>query len=301
MKSALPLLPSLAVLLTSACAPSSEAPAPEEISSPAAGSDVSSLEQALTFHASFDDLPDADFARGDATLFTAPSYGEVDQAEPGIGNPDVRLDTGAGRFGGALDFTSRNRHAIFFRADKNVAYAPSGWSGTVSFWLRLDPAVDLEPGFCDPIQITDTRYNDAAVWVDFTRENPRHFRLGIFGDLDVWNPKEIDEHPMFEERLAVEERPPFSRESWTHVVITFTGLGSDAGGTANLYLNGVANDKTVTGIGEPFTWDLARGTIRLGINYVGLFDELSLFDRALSTAEVQTLHGLETGVGMLHQ
>ena len=44
--------------------------------------------------------------------------------------------------------------------------------------LKLDPETDLEPGFCDPLQITDKAYNDSAVWVDFPKDDiPRHFRL----------------------------------------------------------------------------------------------------------------------------
>ncbi len=289
------LLLTLPLLWLAGCAPEAEAPVDAE---PAT---KPYLGDALSFHASFDDGPDADFSRGDATLYTAPSYDEQTAAEPGIGNPDVRLRSDAGRFGGALDFTAKNTHAIFFRAADNVAYTPTDWSGTISFWLSLDPAVDLEPGFCDPIQITDSRYNDAAVWVDFTRDNPRQFRLGIFGDLHAWNPEELpaNDFPFFGERLIVVEPPPFEAGAWTHVVITYSGLGSDAGGTANLYLNGVAAPKTVTGIEDPFTWD-TEGTVRLGVNYVGRYDELALFDRALSAEEVADLHALDGGVGGLY-
>ena len=58
-------------------------------------------------------------------------------------------------------------------------YAKSNWSGAVSFWLRLDPDTDLEAGYCDPLQNTPREWNDAAFWVDFSKdERPRHFRLG---------------------------------------------------------------------------------------------------------------------------
>ena len=198
------------------------------------------LGDVLTFHASFDDGIDADWALGDAHIYAAPSYDEQDQAVPGIGNPSVEVAAGAGRFGRALRFTARNRHAIFYKADGNVAYSPEDWSGTVSFWLSLDPATDFEPGFCDPIQITDAAYNDAAIWVDFTAENPRQFRLGLFGDLDAWNPDGLspDEHPGFGDRLVVVDEPPFEAGQWTHVVITYSGLNTRMGGVATLYLDG---------------------------------------------------------------
>lgn len=274
--------------------------APEEAES-VARSSLPSFTDALSFHASFDQGPNAELARGDGTLYTAASYDEHEAAAPGIGNPDVRLVSDGGRFGGGLEFTAKNTHAIFFRAAENVAYTPAEWSGTISFWLSLNPASDLEPGFCDPIQITDSRYNDAAVWVDFTRDNPRQFRLGVFGDLAAWNPDDVppDEFPFFGERLIVVDPPPFSKDTWTHVVITYSGLGSEADGTANLYLNGVAEPKTASGIEAPFTWD-ADASVRLGINYVGRYDELALFDRALSADEVAELHALDGGVGELY-
>ncbi len=282
------------------CTPSPETPSGSRDSEAPAASSRTSLHEALSFHASFDNGPDADFARGDGAIYTAPSYDALEDARPGIGNPDVQLVEGVGRFGGALDFTTKNGHAIFYTAADNVAYDPADWSGTASFWLKLDPSVDLEPGYCDPIQLTDSGYNDAAVWVDFTKENPRQFRLGVFGDLHAWNPDEQppDEFPAFGSRLIVSNSPPFSRDAWTHIVITFSGLGSGAGG-ARLYLDGAPLPEVREDIAEPFTWD-SPGSIRLGLSYVGLYDELALFDRALTSEEVAMLHALEGGVAELH-
>ena len=260
------------------------------------------LSEVLTFHASFDRGVDADWALGDRQIYTAPSYAEQDQAVPGIGNPSVEVADGTGRFGHALRFTARNEHAIFYKAEDNVAYSSEDWNGTVSFWLSLDPATDLEPGFCDPIQITDAAYNDAAIWVDFTGENPRQFRLGVFGDLDVWNPDGLspDEHQGFLDRLLIVSAPPFATGQWTHVVITYAGINTQNGGVANLYLDGERLPHVSDSIDEPFTWDRGRGAIRLGVNYVGLYDEVSLFSRALTDEEVRALHVLEDGVAALH-
>ena len=286
--------------LLASCTPAS---APPPASTPAADSAASgreSLRQALSFHASFDNGPDADYARGDGAIYTAPSYDALEEAQPGIGNPDVQLVEGAGRFGDALDFTAKNGHAIFYHAEKNVAYDPADWSGTASFWLKLDPSMDLEPGYCDPIQLTDSGYNDAAVWVDFTKDNPRQFRLGVFGDLHAWNPEERspEDFPGFNDRLVVTDSPPFSRDAWTHVVITYSGLGSGAG-SARLYLDGTPLPEVREGIAEPFTWD-SPASVRLGLSYVGLYDELALFDRPLTSEEVATLHALEGGVAELN-
>jgi hypothetical protein len=261
-----------------------------------------SLGKALTFHASFDKGQDADFGLGDTRIYSASSYKTREDARPGIGNPDVGIAKGKGRFGDALDFRKKNTMAVFYKAEKNVPYISRDWSGTVSFWLNLSPDEDLAPGYADPIQITDKEFNNAAIWVDFTRDDkPRHFRLGIFGDLKIWNPNNLspEQNPDFNHRTIVVTQPPFVRGQWTHVVITYSGLNTDHG-TAKLYLNGSlqgsAND-----IREPFTWNVAQAAIRLGVNYVGLWDELSVFSRALSDKEVEALHQLKNGVASLHK
>jgi hypothetical protein len=183
----------------------------------------------------------------------------------------------------------------------NVGYRPRNLSGTVSFWLSLSPDQDLEPGYVDPLQITDKAYNNAAIWVDFTRDDkPRHFRLGVFGDSAAWNPKNLssDQNPFFNQRTVVVTEPPFARGQWTHVAIVFSRLGSDSGGTAKLYLNGKLAG-AADGIKEPFNWEPALATIRLGVNYAGLWDELSTFTRPLSDAEVEALYRLDGGVSTL--
>lgn len=200
-----------------------------------------------------------------------------------------------------MKFAKKNTKAVYYPATKNVAYQPRDWNGTVSFWLSLDPETDLEPGYCDPLQVTDEDYNDAALWVDFTKDDkPRHFRLGVFGDLKIWNPKDLqpDKNPDFLGRLVVAKKTPFARGRWTHVVLTHQGLGSAKGGVAKLYLDGVLQGKTPV-ISEPFGWDLERAAIRLGVSYVGLFDDLSVFSRELSESEVKTLHQLKDGVKSL--
>ena len=187
------------------------------------------LRSALTLHASFDKGFEADFARGDKQPFHAPNYKELDAAKAGIGDVDVAIEAASGIAGSAaLRFRSKNTRALFFRGEGHVAPG----SGTISFWLRLDPQKDLAPGFCDPIQITDKAYNDSAIWVDFTKDEvPRHFRLGVFGELNAWNPgnQASDKNPDFARRLVVVDHPPFARETWTHVAITWSKLGSEQG------------------------------------------------------------------------
>ncbi len=256
------------------------------------------LKESLTFHASFDQGYDADFSRGDPRMYTAPAYDELEASEKGMRSNNVSL-TAAGLFGGALDFKQKGDAVIYYRSEDNIAYSRDSWDGAISLWLQLNPENDLEPGYCDPIQITDEGYNDAALWVDFTDKNPRQFRMGIFGDLKVWNPDNInpDENPAFNQRLVVAEDRPFNREQWTHVVISFSKLGG-AEAKADFYVNGKLQG-TQPDITEPFTWDLMKSKIFLGLNYVGLIDEVAIFDRYLSEEQVMLLYNLEEGARIL--
>ena len=249
---------------------------------------VDALRTSLSFCATFDDGLDADLARGDGRLFAAPGYEQQSQAEPGVGGADVERAADVGRRGAALDFRTRNRRALFYQAKGNVPTNGGSLASTFAFWLKLDPDVDLEPGFCDPIQVTDKRYDNGAVWVDFTKDdNPRHFRLGVFGDAESWNPTGVmpSDNPVFRSRLVALEEHPFSREAWHQVTITVDTIE----GFGRLYIDGEPMG-TTSKIEESFTWDMERAAIRIGLSYVGLFDELLVFDRPLTPAEVKTLH-----------
>jgi hypothetical protein len=173
----------------------------------------------------------------------------------------------------------------------------------VSFWLSLDPDKDLAPGFSDPLQITARSWNDAALFVDFTRDDtPRHFRFAAFADLNVWNPSSLDW-----EEVAVDQRPmidladpPFSSGDWTHVAMTFDRFNTDLeDGELTAYLNGVQVG-TLSDREQTFTWEIEDAIIALGINYVGRFDDLAVFNRALTASEVAALYRLEGGIAAVH-
>jgi hypothetical protein len=247
----------------------------------------------LTFHASFDDdrSLNAKFALGDARIYSAPSYKELSKAQPGTSlAPAAVLAPNAGRKGHALRFTQPNKNALFFYANGNVAFSPNNWTGTISFWLSVDPETELHPNYTDPLQITDKDYNDSAIWTDFTKDDkPRHFRLGIFGALKTWNPtnKNPDQNPDFLSRLVVVRQPPFAKGKWTHIAITHEKLGSGKG-QATFYLNGQKIGDTPA-ITEPFAWEMDKATIRLGVAYTGLLDELMIFNRPLTAKEIQQM------------
>lgn len=258
------------------------------------------LKAALTLYASFDNGETADFAKGDPKMYTVPSRKARDSAQVGIHKKDIKIVKNQGLHGDALSYGSKSKGYIYYPSKDNIAYNTSNWNGAISFWLSLDPATDLEPGFCDPIQITDVSYNDASIWVDFTKENPRDFRLGVIGDRDSWNPTPEgpdNANPIFMEQLVPVSNPPFKKGSWTHILINYEGLNTESGKAA-LYINGEYKGER-SAISDPFTWVLEESNIYLGLSYIGLMDELSIYNKYLSQKEITTLYTLENGVHTL--
>lgn len=258
-----------------------------------------SLRDSLTFYCSFEGTAKAEIAGGESEIFTAPARRRFDDAKQGLHNPDVSIVAGKGLVGDALEFRKKTPIYTFYNAEGNVAYDPKSFSGAVSFWLQLDPAVDLEPGFCDPIQITDRNYNDAALWIDFSDVNPRDLRLGVFGDLTAWNPQDLppNKNPDFERRLVPVKKPPFQRGKWTHILFNYDQLSSEQG-SVELFIDGQSKG-TREGVSEPFTWELSKSKIMIGINYIGLMDELAIFARPLSEKEVEKIYRAKGGLKSL--
>jgi hypothetical protein len=263
---------------------------------------LAGLRGALAFHAPFDGTADASFASGDPRIHTGKELGK--DGEPGLTTPEVVIARGEGRFGDALRFRKKVADVIFFRGGPNMPYTTSDWDGSVSFWLSLDPDRDLAPGYADPIQITERGWNDGALFVDFTKDEvPRHFRLGVFADRRVWDPKERnwDDVPVAERPMVDVPKPPFARGKWTHVAFTWSrfNTGKDDA-VARLYLDGAPAGE-LDGRVQTFTWDPAKTVIQVGMSYVGLVDDLAIFDRELSAAEIAAVHRLEGGIAALRK
>ena len=100
---------------------------------------TSSSFKALTFHASFDNGVDADFTKGDATLYHLASRNPeaIDTGLP----PEVAVKAD-GQFGSSLHFNTPEGISgtrAFYKLPQNFVYKESDWSGTISFWLKLTP------------------------------------------------------------------------------------------------------------------------------------------------------------------
>jgi hypothetical protein len=261
------------------------------------------LSSALTFHASFDHGADADFALGDKQIYTAEIIPdtEVIVRTPGIGDASMSIAQGAGKYGDALAFTRATDFILLYKAEKNVAYSPEVFRGSASFWMRLDPA-EIGGQYADPFQMTDKIYSDDCIWIDFTKNDvPSDFRLGFFGDRKTWDPNNQQaQSKEFYWRLAKVTEPPFAKDRWTHVVITWDGLNNSQNGRARLYFD--AEYQEASGIiRERFNWEVSKATIRLGTGpFVGLIDDLALFNRPLTPEEIRTLYELERGAAELH-
>jgi len=258
------------------------------------------LKNALTFYVSFDNGTEADFALGDSSIYTANatyanSRRSLDSIQVGMHNAGHRISKGEGLIGDAFEFGEKSGPVLFYNGKDNIAYSSQNWSGTISFWLRVDPATELD-GYTDPIQITDTDFNDASIWVDFTDADPPDFRLGVIGDRSAWTQDTLHSpvRAVFEKRLVNVNQYPFSRDTWTHVLITYDDLGTP-NSLANLYLDGVKIGE-ISGVDDPFTWELENSKIFLGLNYSGLIDELAIFNKPLTDNQAMEMYQLEGGI-----
>ncbi len=248
------------------------------------------MASAILFHAPFDGTTRAAISQGEGKLLTADSI-ERDKILGSATPAAVTIAAGEGRFGDALRFAAKTDQVVFYEGVE-CGYQAHDWSGSVSVWLKLDPDKDLEPGYCDPLQITERAWNDAAFFVDFDKFLPRDFRLGVFADVKSWNPKGIawDDLPVAERPMIVVKRPPFSADQWTHVCFTWKHINATGQQVpqAVLYLNGKRQGAYTPP--AQFTWNLQKAAIMLGLNYIGLMDDLAVFNRELSAAQVSQLY-----------
>lgn len=259
---------------------------------------MQSIAKSATFYASFDGGTDADYARGDAHMFWAPSMTPPRVGKSGL--PDggqVKVEPSTGRFGGSLHYVKKFDEILFFRGKDNVPYRSTDWNGSYSLWLRTAPDSDLPMGFTDAIQITPRQWDDASFFLEFERRaEDTPFRLGAYADFSVWNPNHLkwDTMPLADKPIIAVPKPPIRGDQWMHAVMTFEHFNSGKpNGVVRLYVNGDLQGALSPRV-QTYTWDLEKTLLMLGIGYVGYIDEVAVFDRALSAKEVQTLFQSKT-------
>lgn len=257
------------------------------------------LSKALTFYASFDKGLDADFSRGDKKCL-------VQQGKELVSakfNEEVKLAADAGRFGGALHFPKKGNTRPSFKDDKVLGYNAKSWSASVSVWLRLDPDKDLDPGYCDPVQIVGNDSKKGFIFLEWSKdETPRYFRYAIRPLFHIWNPTNVQWADIpFDKRPMVQvAKAPFSREKWTHIVFTLENINDKSKApSGKLFINGKLQG-AIEKWDLTFDWDPAKVLLVLGASYVGYMDDLAVFDRPLTEVEVDRVYGLKTGVRELY-
>ena len=262
---------------------------------PAPAQTHTALARALSFHASFDTGLDADFSRGEKTAYIRTKTGLV----PAALNDELTLAPGAGRFGGALHFPKKGNTRPLFKDGGTLGYNGQSWSATVSVWLRLDPEKDLEPGYCDPVQIVGDDGKKGFIFLEWSKdETPRFFRFAIRPLQNIWDPQNVGWGALpFQQRPMVQvARAPFSRDAWTHAVFTLDKINDKSTKpTGRLWLNGKLQG-AIENWDLTFAWAPDAANLVLGAAYVGHLDDLAVFDRALTDAEVKQLMSLKNGV-----
>jgi len=264
--------------------------------------DDAALRKSVTFHASFDESLQADFAQGKRsprTRFTKDRKQRLYTVQPTVDAKVFRIAKGKGVHGGALRASDVLPRAgrIFFPLKGNLAVRKSGWGGSVSVWINTNPDTMLKTKYCDPVQITEKGATNGGIWFDFTPDKPRDMRMGVFNTLKPGEkpiPQNSPKAP-----LIIVKDVGFRSGDWHHIVLTWNNVDTDkADGQAAFYVDGkrvgrLKNRRIV------MNWNTEKAGIYFAVNYIGLFDELALFNRPLTAAEVKRLHkqpGLLSGL-----
>jgi hypothetical protein len=217
-------------------------------------------------------------------------------------NEEVKIAAGAGKFGGALHFPKKGATRPQYGNANVLNYNDKSWSATVSAWLRLTPDEDLEPGYCDPIQIVGDDGKKGFIFLEWSKdETPRFFRYAIRPLIQIWDPQNVGWAAIpFEKRPMVQvANAPFSRDKWTHVAFTLDHINDKAAKpSGSLYLDGKVQGR-IENWDLTIAWDPAQVALVLGASYVGHMDDLAVFNRALSDAEVEQLFDLKGGIADL--
>mgnify|MGYP002623735573 CR=1 FL=1 len=251
------------------------------------------LEEAVLLYASFDEKLAADFGGGELELHTRtddPERAGQFLHRRGAPSSAFRIAEGKGVSGGSLECTDvlPQRGRIYFPAAGNIAYKPGGWGGAVSLWLNTNPDELLKSPFCDPVQITQKRAHDGAIWLDFPDTRPRDLRLGVFPALAA------EEKPLNESDPAAPlVRLPavgFRAGEWRHLAICWENFDTGkANAAARLYLDGKPAGE-LTGREFAMNWEIEKAGIYIAVNLIGQLDEFAVFGRPLTESEIGLLH-----------
>jgi hypothetical protein len=141
--------------------------------------------------------------------------------------------------------------------------------------------------FCDPLQITHKGAHNGAIWFDFNNAKPRDMRMGTFPAV-AEGQKSVSESDSKAPIVWV-KNVGFKADDWHHVALTWENFDTHKkDGHTSLYIDGKligeVKDQAIA-----MEWDLGKTGVYVVVSYIGLYDELALFNRALTTEEVGRL------------
>lgn len=250
--------------------------------------DAAGLRKAATFYASFDEQAQGDFGEGDRSLWTRSDH-ETEKGKhvvtKGFDPQAFRIARDKGIHGGALECVGKQARngILFFPARGKLAVQKGGWGGAASLWVKPTTSTP----FCDLVYITQKRWNDGALWVDYNNQKRGDMRMGAYPILSPGQkpPEPDDPHPAV---LRLKENT-LKLDAWNHIVMTWSGCDSGKkDGRATLYIDGKLIGE-IKDIPLTLDWDLEQTRIYVAFLYLGLFDEFALFNRPLTSAEVALL------------
>ncbi|OAI47224.1 hypothetical protein AYO44_09905 [Planctomycetaceae bacterium SCGC AG-212-F19] len=257
----------------------------------AADADEDALKKAVTLYASFDEAVKADYSGGDGAVYTGvrPEPGKP-KPEP-IKGVDTKVFTVAkkGVAGGcleALDGLPNNGRA-FFAAKGNIAFKKGGWGGAMSMWINFDPDKMLKAKFCDPVQITQKGANNGGIWFDFNDAKPRDMRHGAFPAVKEGEKAQSEDDP--KAPMVRVPKVGYKSGDWHHIVFSWKNFDTGKPDAVSQFwvdgkLIGEVKDRAIA-----MDWDIDKAGIFFSINYIGLLDEMAIFNRALTAEEIALL------------
>ena len=257
-----------------------------------AQADDAAIRKAVTFYVSYDESTVADVGGGERKFYTRSN----DAKEKGKYVYEKGYDAKVfdinkkGIQGGCLAATDvlQNNGRIYYPAQGNIGFKKEGWAGALSVWMNTDPNKLLKTKFCDPIQITQKGANNGGLWFDFNDAKPRDLRHGAFTAVSE-NEKPLSEDGANAPMVRV-PKIELKQGEWHHVVLSWKNFDTGKNdAVSQLWIDG----KLLGEVKEraiAMKWDIDKAGIYVAINYIGLLDELALFNRDLTEAEIKELH-----------
>lgn len=254
--------------------------------------DEGTLRQAVGLYASFDQALALDLGQGERVPGTR-SVGEQKKFvfDKGFDAKYFRIAKDKGIAGGCLEVVDLPPRSgrLYFSAKGNVGFRKDGsWGGAFSVWVNTDPNQLLKTPFCDPVLITQKGFNNGSIWAHFNDAKPRALQAGTYPSIPDGQepvPEEDAKAPLT--RL---KEVNFKAGEWHHIVLSWDRFNTGRkDGSHSLYVDG----KKIGDLKDypvAMDWDIEQTRVYFAVNLVGLLDELAVFTRPLTAAEVSILY-----------